>query len=420
MAQYAFKALTSDGKTISGTLEADSNEGAIAQLGRQGYYPISAQPVGSAPAGSAPRGRPVARGRGKRRKAASKSAPKRINARQRLILTRELGQMLRAGIAVEQAIGVVARTTTNEAMQSATRQISETLRAGQPLSDALETYGAPFDRFYVSIIRAGEAAGAVADALQELGDYLKRSADFASALRLALIYPSMLVLTTVISLAVILGFVVPQFEDMFSRAGSDLPGHTKLLLAFSGVIYSYGWLLLALGGLAVLLVLRMARTDAGQLRLHSLMLRLPMLGPLIRQSETVRLCRALGTMLKNGVSVTQAFDRVLPIIRNRYIARSFEDVRLALRAGRGFAEPLSQTDTVPENAIQMIRVGEETGRLDTMLLDVSNMLEQDIQDAMKRVLSILEPAIILTLGIIIGGIVLSIFLAVMGSYDLAI
>jgi len=275
-----------------------------------------------------------------------------------------------------------------------------------------------FDRFYVNIVRAGEAGGALATVLTRLADTMERNKELRETVKSALIYPIILIGVAVASVMILLIYVVPQFQQTFSQAGKALPLPTEVVIFVGTFLKKWWWALIAFAVLVVIFVRRKLGEPRFRSRYDARMLKLPLLGDLVAKIEVARFSRTLATLLGNGVTLLSALSIVKETMGNLVLATSLDGVTARLREGKGFGRPLLDTGQWPRLATQMILVGEESGRLEEMLGRVADVYDREVQVSVKRFLAILEPALILGLAVLIGGIVFSILLGVMGMSEL--
>ncbi len=293
------------------------------------------------------------------------------------------------------------------------------VRGGRALSQALEARREVFSRFYVNIVRAGEAGGALGDVLGRLAETMERNKETRESVKSALIYPTILVGVAAVSVVVLLIFVVPQFEHTFAQAGKALPLATMVVVVrwARSSATGGGPCCSAIVALAWWLPRRLAR-PAVRRRVDARLLRLPIVGDLVTKIEVARFARTLSTLLANGVTLLSGLAIVKETMGNGVLAGALDGVIARLREGKGFGRPLADTGLYPRLATQMILVGEESGRLEEMLARVADVYDREVQTAVKRFLAVLEPALILSLAVMIGGIVFSILLGVMGMSEL--
>jgi len=292
------------------------------------------------------------------------------------------------------------------------------VRGGKSLSQALDARREVFSRFYINIVRAGEAGGALGVVLTRLGDTMERNKELRESVKSALVYPCILIGVAVLSVMVLLVWVVPQFEQTFAQAGKALPLPTQIVIFLGTGLRRYWWALIAVVVACVALIRRRLADPAVRLRFDARMLRLPLIGDLMTKVDVARFARTLATLLGNGVTLLSGLSIVRETVGNGVLAGALDGVIVRLREGKGFGRPLSDTGVYPRLAVQMIMVGEESGRLEEMLVRVADVYDREVQMAVKRFLAVLEPALILSLAVFIGGIVFSILLGVMGMSEL--
>jgi general secretion pathway protein F len=294
------------------------------------------------------------------------------------------------------------------------------VRGGKALSQALDSRREVFSRFYVNIVRAGEAGGALGEVLQRLADTMERNKELRESVKSALIYPSLLILVAVVSVAILLVFVVPQFESTFAQAGKALPIPTLVVVKLGKFMRGWWWAVAAFVVISVLWYRRRGRNPLIRRLRDARRLRIPLFGDLVAKLETARFARTLATLLSNGVTLLGSLVIVKETMTNTVMSDALDGVIAKLREGKGFGRPLAETGLYPKLATQMIMVGEESGRLEEMLARVADVYDREVQAAIKRFLAVLEPALILSLAVLIGGIVFSILMGVMGMSELVL
>ena len=395
--RYRYKALSADGALLQGELEAGSRELAIRTLQEAGHLPVQAEP-------STP----------------GLSSLRRTRHREVAVLTRELTVMLRAGLPLDRCLQLLQQLAEHPAGRRLAQQLHEQVQAGNPFSAALAAQPKVFDRLYISLVRAGEASGDMAGVLERLAGYLERALKTRNLVISALIYPAILLLITLASLLLLLGVVIPRFEILFAGAGSALPLLTELVFGAAAWVRSYWLVALLLGaggyGTARLLL----RKPARRLQWHQLLLALPGLGTLLQRLEVARMARTLGTLLANDVPILQAVDIARETLRNAALAAQLEQASATLRRGGRLADALEQGHRFPALAIQLLRVGEETGEVETMLLHVADVYDEQSTVTLQRLLALLGPVLILLLGGLIAVVVLSTLLAILSLNELVL
>ena len=409
MPLYRYKAVTPGGEVATGELEAANQAEIVDRLRDRGMMPMQIGESARTATG------PVRRGRGARRRW---FAPKRVTRDHLIGLTRELSTLLNAGLPLDRALEMLIGVSIAPPVTALLQGIRDDVRGGRSLSQALEARREVFSRFYVNIVRAGEAGGALGDVLGRLAETMERNKETRESVKSALIYPTILVGVAAVSVVVLLIFVVPQFEHTFAQAGKALPLATAVVVALGSFFRHWWWaVLLGILALAWWLPRRLAR-PAVRGRVDARLLRLPIVGDLVTKIEVARFARTLSTLLANGVTLLSGLAIVKETMGNGVLAGALDGVIARLREGKGFGRPLADTGLYPRLATQMILVGEESGRLEEMLARVADVYDREVQTAVKRFLAVLEPALILSLAVMIGGIVFSILLGVMGMSEL--
>jgi general secretion pathway protein F len=294
------------------------------------------------------------------------------------------------------------------------------VRGGRSFSDALAQHPRVFDRLYVNMVKAGEAGGVLDLVLARLLDFLERSQQLKSTVLNAMIYPIILVCVMAVVIVVMLLFVIPRFTMIFESMGKALPLPTQILVSVSTAMQSYWWLFLCLGVLLYIIFQRWCATERGRLAWDTFKLKLPFIKTLILKIEVARLSRTLGTLINSGVPLLQSLTIVKEVINNVVISQSITDISKGAKEGKGVSGPMRAAGVFPSLAMHMIRVGEETGRLDEMLIRVADTYDMDIQNTVKRFISVLEPLLILVMSFLVAFIVLSIIWAILSINDIAL
>ncbi len=416
MPVYRYKAVNPAGAVAVGELEAANEAEIVDRLRGQGMMPMQVAPAAAGvPGKSAQAARPGnATTRGRR----SLFASRKVTADHLMSVTRELATLLRAGLPLDRALEILIGLAPTLPVASLLQQIRDDVRGGKALSQALDSRRDIFSRFYVNIVRAGEAGGALGTVLTRLADTMERNKELRESVKSALIYPTILIGVAVLSVMVLLIWVVPQFEQTFSQAGKALPLPTAVVVFLGTTLKKWWW---AIGVGAVLFAVwfpRHLRRPAVKHRWDVRLLKMPLVGDLVTKVEVARFARTLSTLLGNGVTLLAGLAIVRETLGNGVLANALDGVITRLREGKGFGRPLAETGYYPKLATQMILVGEESGRLEEMLSRIADVYDREVQMAIKRFLAVLEPALILGLAVMIGGIVFSILLGVMGMSEL--
>jgi len=332
--------------------------------------------------------------------------------------TQDLSALLEAGLQVDGALSTLIDVAEKEKFKEVIKDVLKTVQEGGYLSDALAKHPRVFSTFYVNMVRAGEAGGVLEAVLGRLGDFLESSQDLRDYIKSAMVYPVFLVFVGGISIIILLTFVIPKFSIIFSDMGQSIPLSTRFLIGFSEILRTYWFVILGGFGVIYFFLRRYIRTPVGRLRLDQYKMNFPVGGELIKKIEVARFARTLGTLTKSGVPILQALNLVNEIIGNRAIARSMGKIYERVKEGEMLTKPLGEAGIFPTLAIQMITVGEETGRLDEMLLRVAETYEKVVRNMVKRFISLLEPAMILGMGLVVGFIVISMLMAIFSMSEM--
>ena len=326
--------------------------------------------------------------------------------------TRLFATMIDAGLPIVQCLDILQAQTDNKIFGAILRDIKGSVEQGATFSDSLRRHPKVFDHLYVNLVQAGEVGGILDTILQRLAVYIEKAMKLRRQVRGAMVYPSIVIFVFVGVLCILLGFVIPGFQNMFKDFGSkdDLPALTLGVMAVSAFFISNVlWVLL---GMTVLIVsvAYAIKTPTGKRVFHKLLLRLPIVGPVLKKIAVARFTRTLGTLLASGVPILEGLDITARTAGNAVIEKALGQVRKALEQGKNLADPLKETNVFPGMVTQMIGVGEQTGAMDAMLQKIADFYEEEVDAAVKDLLAALEPAMIVILGVVVGGIVISMYL----------
>jgi general secretion pathway protein F len=345
---------------------------------------------------------------------------RKVNQQQLLQFTRELGALLAAGLPLDRSLSILVGLVEGGELSKIVRSLVEAVRAGKSLAVSMGEHPEVFPKIYVNMIRAGEAGGILESVLRYLTEYMESTLALKEDIKSALIYPLILATAAGISLIVLFVFVIPKFAAIFRDNGKALPWITKVVIGFSQFLAEYGWILLVVLCAAVVGALFYVRSAEGRSEWDRLSLRSPLIGDLLRKFETARFSRTLAALLKGGVPLLDALGTVQGVIGNRLLARAISQVQARVREGKGMARPLGDSGLFPPLALNMIAVGEETGKLESMLAEVAGYYDQEVKRSTKRMMALLEPVLILAMGLIIGIVVISMLLAIFSINDLSL
>jgi general secretion pathway protein F len=410
MAFYQYKAVSPAGEVQEGVLEAASTSAAVARVQSMGLIPIRAVEAGvpsASPAAAAGRRSFVPKRRG-------------VSAQDIAEMTRELATLLRAGLPLDRSFEILISLSPNPKMAELLGRIRNDVRGGQSLSKALDAQRGVFSRFYVNMIRAGEAGGSLPNVLLRLAEYLERAKALRDNIVASTTYPAFLAVVSVLAVVILLGAVVPRFKPIFSGAGKAVPVVTQIVLVAGDLMRNWGWLIAIVTAAIVFLMLRRLRDPEARYHFDRRLVTAPIVGDLFSKVEMARFSRTLGTLLGNGVTLVSALNIVRETMANSWLAEAIGNVARELKEGRGLGRPMMETGRFPMLAVHMILVGEETGRLDEMLMQVAETYDREVEVAIRKALSLLQPVMIVGMAVVIGFIIIAILSAMLSVYDLPI
>jgi general secretion pathway protein F len=404
MPAYSYKALTLEGKLIEGVMEASSDGAVSLKLQEMGLFPVKVGSGGGTSLLSREFELPWKR--------------KRVRRKDLLVFTQELHTLVKSGFPLDRSLSVLGQLAESEALAEVIQDVLKEVKGGKSFSEGLGKYPEVFPKIYVSMVKAGEAGGMLEEVLHRMVDFLETSENLRSYIIGALIYPALLTTVGLASVTILTLFVVPRFAAIFHDMGMPLPLPMAILKGISDFLSGYWWFVLLVIILVTAYVQRFRSSARGRLTWDRWLLRLPMVGAVIRKVEVARFTRTLGTLLRGGVPLLQAMTIVRDIIANQGIATLIEPIRNGIKKGEGVSQPMKQSGVFPPLAMHLIEVGEESGKLDTMLVQVSDVYDNEVRNGIKNLISFFEPALILVMGIIIGTIVVSMLLAIFSINDI--
>jgi type IV pilus assembly protein PilC len=341
---------------------------------------------------------------------ASKKSSTKINSKDLAVFTRQLGVMINAGLPLVQSLEILASNQTKQSFAGVLNGVRSTVEGGSTLSNAFQQYPRAFDQLYCNMIAAGESGGILDGVLDRLSGYIEKAVKLRRAVRSALIYPVSVVTIAVGIMVLLLWKVVPIFATLFVGLGVALPLPTRMVIALSDLVAKTAWVLIVAAAVMVYGLKRYHRTARGRLVIDGFILKLPVLGLLMRKIAVARFSRTLGTLITSGVPMLEAMDITARTAGNAVIEEAILKVRKAVGEGRTIVDPLREIGVFPNMVVQMIGVGEQTGALDSMLQKVADFYEDEVDTAVADLLTAMEPMIILLLGVMIGGVVISMYL----------
>ena len=408
MTQFQYRATDFQGKIVEGSMEAGEERAVVLRLQERGLIPLLIG-AGSVPAPAA------------RTVSLASFGRKGVRTKDLLVFTQQLSTLLAAGMPLDRSLTTLADLTQGAELKRVTGEVLTSVRGGASLAQAMGQHPQVFPPLYVSMVKAGEIGGVLDEVLRRLVDYLASAQELRDEVRSAMTYPILLTAVGAVSITILLVFVLPKFATMFADLGQALPLSTRIMLGISDV-FSSVWILpglLLLGGGSYGLF-RYLNSGPRRYGLDAFKLRMPVFGSLLRRMEVARFGRTLGTLLRSGVPVLQALDIVREVVTNQVIGRAVNEVQVGVREGAGMSGPLGRSGVFPPLALQMIAVGEDTGKLDEMLLTTADYFDREVRNEVKRLTSLLEPLMILVMGLVVGFMVISMLMAVFSINDINI
>ncbi len=396
MPMFQYKAKTRAGELVSGSLAAGDRRAALAELTKLGFFPLA---VDSAEADQ------LAQDKANRYR-------NRVKSRDVLMFTQQLSSLLKSGMSLSQALGTLERRSQKRALGAILSELRNGIVQGESLSDSLAKHPRTFSRFFVNLIKAGEASGSLDDVLLRLGKHQEQMAELREKVVGALIYPLIIVAVGICTIVFFMLVMVPKFSAMFKEMGTTMPLPTRILIGISDKFVSYWWIgvLLVVAGVTVYRI--RARSPEGKLAIDVLKLRLPVFGNIVMANALAQFARTLATLLENGVPVLTALQIVEDTMTNRVIANEIREARTRVTDGTSISQPLSKGKVFPPLLIDMLAVGEESGAVVPALKNIADAYEQELSRMLKIFTTLLEPVIIIIMAVVVGGIVMSILMAV--------
>jgi len=388
---YRYSAMDTTGRNVNGTLEADSLELVRAKLADLSYHILTIRET-----------------RGRAGLQEWFSGIQRVKLRDLVMFSRQFATMIDAGLSVVKCLDILQKQSRNPKMKDVIGEVKRDVGGGMSLTEALQRHPRIFSPLYVNMIRSAEAAGILDQVLDRLSTFLEKEQETRNKIKSAMMYPAVVFCFAVLMLIALLFFVLPKFKGIFETMGLELPLTTRLLLNSSEYMTTYWYIALVVLAGGVVLVKTLARTDKGKHAIDAAKLRLPVFGDLILKTSVSRFARTFGTLISSGVPVLRALEIVADTAGNRVISDTVLRARVSIKEGEKISTPLFGSKIFPVMVTQMIAVGEETGRLDQMLVKVSNFYDEEVDSTLKSLTSLIEPLMIVGLGFIVGFIAVSV------------
>jgi type IV pilus assembly protein PilC len=381
-----------NGQIMKGSLEATNRDEVVAHIKKQKMMMVS---IREAP---------------KQLKLFSGGAA--IKTRDVVIFTRQFATMINAGLPLVQSLDILAKQTENKSLSDITRAVVYDVESGHTLADAFAKHPKAFPDLYVNMVAAGEAGGILDTILLRLATFLEKSDALVRKVKGAMIYPAVIFAVAGIAIAVLLIFVIPTFQSMFASVKMELPLPTRIVIGASHLLINYWWVIIGVVVAGFFLFRRYYATPNGRKQVDAAMLRAPVLGDLLRKSAVSRFTRTLGTLISSGVSILDGLEITAKTAGNRVIHDAVMESRQSIAGGETIAAPLEKSKVFPPMVISMIAVGESTGGLDEMLSKIADFYDEEVDVAVSALLSLMEPIMIVVLGVVVGGMVVAMYLPI--------
>jgi type II secretion system protein F len=399
MPQFAYKAKKDDGSVVTGTLQAESERSALDSLGRMGVFPLQIE--------SREEDKVTARAA-----AAPRQVTRRIKSADVSLFTRQLSDLLRAGVPLNRALDTLATQTTNLTLSEMIRDIGKQVAGGATLHEALSRYPKVFSDLYLSMVRAGEAGGFLEDVLHRLAIFIEKDQELRSRISSAMAYPILLIVIGTFAIGFLMVFFIPRFSEIFKKMGNALPLPTQIVMGVSYFMRDY-WLFVFIGLVALMFGWkRLMAVSAGRRMIDRLRIRLPLFGDIVKKNAVSRFARTLGTLLKSGVAILAALDISKAAMGNTVLMEDIDEASAGVKQGKGLAEILRQSRYFPAMVTDMIAVGEEGGNLDEVLVNVAESYDIQVERAVRVFVALFEPALLLVMAALVGFIVIAMLLPV--------
>ncbi|MBM7622730.1 type II secretion system F family protein [Sporohalobacter salinus] len=390
---FRYKARDENGEQLEGTLEAESKESVADRLRDRGYYIISVEEnIERSNLGDI-----LKRFR-------------RVKLEDLAIFCRQFATMIDSGVSLVRSLDILSNQKSNHKLQEAVNSVQESVESGASLSEALEEENHVFPRLFISMVEAGETGGILDEVLLEMADYFEKENEMKQKIISVLAYPAVITLVAIAAVIFLLTFVLPTFVNTFSSLDVELPLLTRILLETSNLISSYWYVILGIGLAIILPIYYYYKTENGKRQIDLLLLKLPLISDLIIKISVARFTRTLGTLIESGVAILDGLEVVSGVVSNQIVVEQINEARNNISAGESMVNPLREGGLFPQMVLQMIRVGEETGSLDQMLNRIALFYDQEVDHKIEGMVSLIEPALILVLGLVVGSIVISIML----------
>lgn len=394
MAVFLFQAKVPGGKVVRGEVEASSEVEARVKIRAQQMIPVKIMPK----AGGA--------------KKVKKTGHGKVKPKDLQVFTRQFATMIDSGIPISQALQILGESSTAPALKTILEGVREDLNSGKRLAESMQSFPGAFDKLYINLVKAGEEGGVLDTILDRLAEYIEKAAKIKGQIKSAMMYPAVIVLVSALVIGVILGFVIPKFMELFQSTGQELPEITQMVVDWSDFLREKWYVVVAVIAGSSFGFKAWHATPSGKNYMDNVFIRIPILGSLVQKAEIARFARTMSTLIASGVPLLEGLEICANVIGNNVIADSVREAKAVVSEGKTIVSPLAKNPFIPDMVVQMIGVGEQTGAIDTMLEKIADFYEDEVDEAVGALTSVLEPLMMVVLGGIIAFLVIAMYMPI--------
>lgn len=403
MPRFNVKALSKSGEIIESRVTAENRDAALNIAKLRGVLPIKVETE-------------VA-GRTTKKDKLSLFGERSVGYREVLAFTRELAMLLKAGIALDRALDKLVELQTSAKFRKILRDISAQVKSGKPLSASMARSPKIFPPFYTGLVNAGETGGTLQSVLGDIANIIQARQELSEKITASLLYPLIVLLMIVASFIILMAWVVPEFRPLLESQGSQIPTSATIVLFLSGLVVNWGWAIAILGAAGIALAMKAVKSESGRRAIDRTLLQLPTIGNIVLGFEAARYCRALGTLLSNGVTITASVGLAGEVVENRSVAKALSTAAAGLTRGRGLAQVLRRTSIIPPLVMEIVDVGEESGNLNDMLFLAADTAQSEAQNSLQKLVVMIAPLVTVLLGAFVAIVIGTILSAILSTYD---
>lgn len=392
---FAYKVRDRGGKLVEGQLEADNAQLVVGKLRSMGYVPIEVQQTS---------------GNALKKDLKIPGFSDRVKLKDVAVFSRQFATMINAGLSLLRALAILAEQTENKALADVANQVRLDVEKGSSLSNALSKHPKVFNRLYISMVKAGEIGGVLDSVLMRLADTIEKQVELRRKVKSAMTYPAVVAVLVLVIVTAMLLFIIPMFQDLYTELGGKLPLPTQILINVSNFVRQFWWLIFGVEIAAVVLFRRWINNENGRKQWDALKLKMPVFGQLVRKTALARFSRTLSALVRSGVPILESLDIVADTCGNHVVAEATRATQASVKRGEPLARELENHAVMPPMVVQMMAVGEETGALDEMLDKIADFYDQEVEATVDALTSLIEPLLIVVMGVCVGGMVISLYL----------